>query len=53
MGSEEELTALATPSRTLCISEIGMLDELGTSETLAIEVVHSIGDQAAFWFWLP
>ena len=51
--SEEELAALATPDRMLCISEIGMLDELGTSETVAIEVVHSIGDQAAFWFWLP
>ena len=51
--SEEALAALATPDRMLCISEIGMLDELGTSETVAIEVVHSIGDQAAFWFWLP
>ncbi len=51
--SAEELTALATPSRRLCISEVGMLDELGTTDTVAIEVVHSMGDQAAFWFWLP
>jgi 4-amino-4-deoxy-L-arabinose transferase-like glycosyltransferase len=51
--SEEELTALATPARTLCISEIGMLDELSTSETVAIEVVHSMGNQVAFWFWIP
>ena len=51
--SEEGLTALATPSRTLCITDSGMLDELSTSETVAIDVVHSVGDQAAFWFWLP
>ena len=51
--SVEGLTALAASSRTLCISEISRLDELSASESVAIEVVHSMGDQAAFWFWLP
>jgi len=51
--SVEELAAVASSSRTLCITESRLLEELSASETVAIEVVHSVGDQAAFWFWLP
>ena len=52
--SEEELSQLAPSGRrTLCLAESGMLDELSTSATIAIEVVHTIGDVAAFWVWKP
>lgn len=52
--SEEQLTQLAPyGSRTLCIAQNERLDELSTSQSLAVEVVHSIGDQSAFWVWRP
>ncbi len=40
-------------TRLICIAEGRMLDELSTSNDVAIEVVHSIGNQVAFWAWKP
>ena len=51
--SEDELVALASESRSLCIAQNERLDELSMSETLAVEVVSSVGDQVAFWVWIP
>ena len=52
--SEEQLAQLAPyGARTLCITQISLLDGLSTSQSLVIEVVHSIGDLAAFWVWRP
>jgi hypothetical protein len=50
--SPEELTAgLTTGSRALCIAEDTALSELARSGTLDLEVVHTIGNQTAFWVW--
>ena len=52
--SGEELARLAgSGTRLLCIAESRMLDELSTGDDVAIEVVHSIGNQVAFWAWKP
>ena len=53
-GSEEELARLTvSESRTLGITQNHLLDELSASDTVLIEVVSSVGDQAAFWAWRP
>jgi 4-amino-4-deoxy-L-arabinose transferase-like glycosyltransferase len=52
-SSEQELIELTRDGRVLCIAESGVLGELGRSDTVLIEVVSSVGDQAAFWAWSP
>jgi 4-amino-4-deoxy-L-arabinose transferase-like glycosyltransferase len=53
-SSEEELAELTdSDERTLCIADSNFLDELSESDTVLIEVVSSVGDQAAFWAWSP
>lgn len=54
VGSEQELIELTrSGNRVLCIAQAGILRELGTSDTVLIEVVSSVGDQSAFWAWTP
>lgn len=54
VGSEQELVEFTrSEGRVLCIAEVGVLAELGTSDTILIEVVSSVGDQSAFWAWTP
>lgn len=54
VSSREELANLtAVGNRVLCIAENRMLDELSASSEIAIEVVHTIGSQVAFWAWRP
>ncbi len=54
VDSEQELVELTrSEGRVLCIAEAGVLTELGTSDTILIEVVSSVGDQSAFWAWTP
>src|ERR1051326_571428 len=54
VGSPEELTsALSGHSRALCIAEDKSLDELAKFGNVDMQVVHTIGNQTAFWVWLP
>lgn len=53
VGSPEELaSAISNHSRTLCIAEDRTLDELARFGNVDMQVVHTIGDQSAFWVWL-
>jgi len=53
IGSPEELSqAIVGQSRVLCIAEDKALDELTKSKDLDIQVVHTIGNQTAFWAFL-
>jgi 4-amino-4-deoxy-L-arabinose transferase-like glycosyltransferase len=52
IGSPEELArALPNHSRVLCIAEDKSLDELARNGSVDMEVVHTIGNQTAFWVW--
>jgi len=51
VGSPEELSGVIGQSRVLCIAEDKTLDELTRQGKLDIEVVHTIGNQTAFWVW--
>jgi 4-amino-4-deoxy-L-arabinose transferase-like glycosyltransferase len=54
VDSEQELVELTlSVGRVFCIAQAGVLRELGTSDTILIEVVSSVGDQSAFWAWTP
>jgi 4-amino-4-deoxy-L-arabinose transferase-like glycosyltransferase len=48
----QDLVALTTPdTRVLCIAEDKTLDELARLGNLDMEIVHTIGNQTAFWAW--
>ena len=51
--SEEQLAEMTDPggARLLCIAEDRLLDELSTSNAVEVEVVETVGNQAAFWVW--
>jgi len=51
VGSPEELSGVIGQSRVLWIAEDKTLDELTRQGKLDIEVVHTIGNQTAFWVW--
>jgi 4-amino-4-deoxy-L-arabinose transferase-like glycosyltransferase len=53
IGSPEELAnAISDHSRALCIAEDRSLDELARIGNVDMQVVHTIGNQTAFWVWL-
>ena len=53
-ASEEELLEITEAgARFFCISETAALDELSSSDRIAIEVVEALGSQTAFWAWQP
>jgi 4-amino-4-deoxy-L-arabinose transferase-like glycosyltransferase len=52
VGTPRELSeAIVGQSRVLCIAEDKALDELTRQGDLDIEVIHTIGNQTAFWVW--
>ena len=52
--SEPELAEIASSgSRILCIAPNDVLDELSSGNSVAIDVVSSVGNQTAFWIYQP
>lgn len=52
--SVDELAELIeSDARLLCIATSRMVDDLSSSNDVMVEVVHSIGNQIAFWAWRP
>ncbi len=51
VGSPEELSSAIGANRALCIAEDKSLDELAKLGNVDIQVVHTIGNQTAFWIW--
>jgi 4-amino-4-deoxy-L-arabinose transferase-like glycosyltransferase len=50
--SQEELTeAIRNEPRVLCIADDKALAEVSHVTTLDVEVVHTIGNESAFWIW--
>ena len=50
--SAEELTqAIRNESRVLCIADDKALAEVSHVSTVDVEVVHTIGNESAFWIW--
>jgi len=50
--SPEELTdAVKTGSRVLCISDDKSLVEVSRVSSVDVQVVHTVGNQTAFWVW--
>jgi 4-amino-4-deoxy-L-arabinose transferase-like glycosyltransferase len=50
--SAEELTdVIRTENRVLCIADDKALAEVSHVATLDVEVVHTIGNESAFWVW--
>ncbi len=53
VGTPDELaTEISDHSRMLCIAEDKSLDELAKVGNVDMQVVHTIGNQTAFWVWL-
>ena len=52
VGSAQELAAVVGSNRVLCLAEDKALkEEVATLGGLDMEVVHTIGNQSAFWVW--
>jgi 4-amino-4-deoxy-L-arabinose transferase-like glycosyltransferase len=51
IDSPEELAAMTSNTRLLCIAEDKTLDELAKLGNVDMQVVHTIGNQSAFWAW--
>jgi hypothetical protein len=51
VGSPEELSSVIGANRAMCIAEDKSLDELAKLGNVDIQVVHTIGNQTAFWIW--
>ena len=50
--SAEELTAaIRSEPRVLCIADDKALAEVSHVSTVDVEVVHTIGNESAFWIW--
>jgi 4-amino-4-deoxy-L-arabinose transferase-like glycosyltransferase len=50
--SQEELAeAIRNEPRVLCIADDKALAEVSHVDTLDVEVVHTIGNESAFWIW--
>jgi 4-amino-4-deoxy-L-arabinose transferase-like glycosyltransferase len=50
--SPEELTdAVKSGSRVLCISDDKALQEVSRVPSVDLQVVHTVGNQSAFWLW--
>ena len=50
--SPEELTqAIQNEPRVLCIADDKALAEVSHTSTFEVEVVHTIGNESAFWIW--
>ena len=41
-----------TESRVLCIAEDKTLEELSQVSAVDLEIIHTSGNQTAFWVWL-
>jgi 4-amino-4-deoxy-L-arabinose transferase-like glycosyltransferase len=53
IGSPEALASVISDhARVLCIAEDRSLDELAKIGNVDMQVVHTIGNQTAFWVWL-
>ena len=48
---EDLIKLINSESRFLCITEDKTLDELARLGSLDMEIVHTIGNQTAFWVW--
>ncbi len=51
VGSPLELAQIMGDKRVLCIAEDKSLDELAKIGNVDMKVVHTIGNQTAFWAW--
>src|SRR5205814_8050082 len=51
VGSPEELAQMMADNPVLCIAEDKSLDELARIGNVDMKVVHTIGNQTAFWVW--